>query len=334
VNAGENVCHPIFRRDFVYSVRSFLITLVASLLLFGVIAYYATGFVMDMVFRQEEETIPPITEVPDLPDEIGARGVVNLLLIVTDQYVYRPSPGGAVESQFNQLADAELRNHDTTIEFLTLVSFNSITRQVMVTALPGNLLVKANSAKLDLDSAYYFSQNNLYDLSSEYFVQSISALLGIQVDYSGYVDIDDYVRVADNLGGITVDCPEDVADIGITAGVQKLKSDQFYLMLTEDYFQDPANYTQFLINQCYAILNQITDEAHSETVYADWERISKVLKTDFTQSALSEYKDLIFSYSKFEVKLPVAIGKYETSGEEFYFDPDRLATQNLFKQYK
>lgn len=317
-----------------YSVRSFLITVAASLLLFGVIAYYATGFVMDIVFRQDEVTETPIVDVPDVPNEVGARGTVNLLLVVTDQYVYRPSPGGSVESQFNQLADAELRNHTTTIEFLTLVSFNSSTRQVMITALPGNLLVKANSAKLDLDSAYYFSQNNLHDLNSEYFVQSISSLLGIQVDYSGFVDIDDYVEVADRLGGITVDCPEDAKDIGITAGEQRIKADQLYLLLTRDTYEDPANRTQFIVNQCYSVLNRITDDAHSATAYADFERISKVLKTDFNRAALSEYKDLIFSYSKFEVKTPIAIGSYVESGNDLYFDPDRSATQNLFKQYK
>lgn len=316
------------------SVRSFLITVAASLLLFGVIAYYATGFVMNMVFREDEEFAPPVADVPDNTDQLNARGTVNLLLVVTDQYVYRPSPGGAVESQFNQLADAELRNHDTTIKFITLVSFNSITRQVMITALPGNLLVKANSAKLDLDSAYYFSKNNLHDLDDEYFVQSISALLGIQVDYSGFVDIDDYVEVADRLGGITVDCPENATEIGITAGERKIKSDQLYLMLTREEYQDPANRTQFLVNQCYSILNRITDEAHAESAYADFERISRVLATDFNKAALNEYKDLIFSYSKFEVKMPIAIGKFVESGDELYFDPDRPATQNLFKQYK
>lgn len=316
------------------SVRSFLITVAASLLLFGIVAYYATGFVMDMVFQEDEEFAPPVADLPVDTDQLNANGTVNLLLVVTDQFVYRPSPGGSVETQFNQLADAEFRNHDTTIEFLTLVSFNSNTRQVMITALPGNLLVKANSAKLDLDSAYYFSENNLHDLDEEYFVQSISALLGIQVDYSGFVDIDDYVEVADRLGGITIDCPEDATEIGITAGEQRLKSDQLYLMLTKDEYQDPANRTLFLVNQCYAILNRITDEAHSNTAYADFVRISKVLNTDFNKAALNEYKDLIFSYSKFEVKMPIAIGKFVESGDELYFDPDRPATQNLFKQYK
>ncbi len=317
-----------------YSVRSFLITVAVSLLLFGVIAYYATGFVMDLVFRDDEEYTPPLVDMIDPSDELNASGTINLLLVVTDQYVYRPSPGGAVESQFNQLADAELRNHDTTIEFITLVSFNSITRQVMVTALPGNLFVKANAAKLDLNSAYYFSQNNLYDLTSEYFEQSISSLLGIQVDYSGYVDIDDFVEVADNLGGIEVECPEDAKNIGITAGKHKLRSDHLYYLLTQNSYADPANRTQFIVNLCQAVLDRITDEAHSQTVYSDFERINKVLTTDFNQATLSEYKDLIFSYSKYEIKTPIAIGSFVNSGNELYFDPDRMATQNLFKQYK
>ncbi|MBQ7354904.1 MAG: LCP family protein [Clostridia bacterium] len=317
-----------------YSVRTFLITLALSLVLFGTVAYFATGFVMDIVYPDEEEIVQPDHAPGDLTGDVNARGTVNLLLVCTDQFVYRPSPGGAVESQFNQLADAELKEHDTSIVFLTLVSFNSTTRQVMVTALPRNLLVTASGQEIDLDTAYYFTQKELYGLGSDYFVRSISALLGIQVDYTGYVDIDDYVDVADNLGGLTVEIPEDIESLGITAGEKKLTSNQLYRILMQAEYDDPLNEVRLLTSQCKAILDRITDTAHEDSVYADFERISKVLHTDFTKAQLTEYKDLFFSYRKYQVQMPIAIGQYIASGDELYFRPDRSTTQNLFKQYK
>ncbi len=316
------------------SLRTFLVTVAVSLVLFGIVAYFATGFVLDIVYP-DEEIIPQSGSIDDDSNlSYNAQGTVNLLLVCTDEFVYRPSPGGAVESQFNQLADAELRNHDTSIMFLTLVSFNSSTRQVMVTALPNNLLVTASGQEIDLDTAYYFTQNQLHGLDSDYFVQSISALLGIQVDYTGYVDIDDYIEVADNLGGITVEIPEDIPEMGMIAGEHKLTSNQLYRLLLREDFENPTNRLVLIANQCKAILDRITDSAHKQTAYADYDRISKVLKTDFSKAALTEYMDLIFSYSSYKVQMPIAIGTFIGSGDDIYYRPDRTSTHNLFKQYK
>lgn len=316
------------------SVRTFLITVLVSLIIFGIGAYYVTGFIMDIVSPDEELILPSGDPSEDGNVTQSPQGTVNLLLVCTDQYVYRPSAGGAVESQFNQLADAELRQHDTTIVFATLVSFNSITRQVMVTALPGNLLVTASGQEIDLDTAYYFTQKELYGLGSDYFERSISALLGIQVDYTGYVDIDDYVTVATRLGGLTVECPEAVEALGLPAGKNLLSSGQLYRLLKQDNYMSPVNKMQLIANQCKAILDRITDDAHKASAYADYDRITKVLNTDFTKAALTEHMNLIFSYSSYRVQMPLAIGTFITSGDDLFYKPDRSATQNLFKQYK
>lgn len=316
------------------SLRSFFITLVASILLFSFVAYYATQFVTGLVFAEEEETTTVPEEVVPNPADPNVHGVVNLLLVCTDEYVYQVPPAGAVESQYNQIADAELRNRTTTIEFMTLVSFNSNTQQVVITALPDNLLITANGTELDLNSAYYFSQNNLHDLTPDFFVQAVSALLGIQVSYTGYIDIDSYVRAVDRLGGLTVHSPEAVPEYGITKGEQVFTSNKLHLMLQYDDYKDPADKTLFLVNQCQAFLERITDEAHSKTAYSDFERISKVLSTDFNRAALTEYKDLIFSYSRYTVQMPLVIGQMVDDHGTLYFSPDRVATRSLFRQFK
>lgn len=316
------------------SLRSFFITLVASILLFSFAAYYATQFVTGLVFAGEEEITTPVEDTVTDPADPAVHGVVNLLLVCTDQYVYQLPPGGAVESQFNAIADAELRNRTTTIEFMTLVSFNSNTQEVVITALPDNLLITANGTELDLDSAYYFSQNFLHDLTPDFFVQAVSALLGIQVSYTAYIDIDQYVRGVDRLGGLAIDCPEAVPEFGITKGEQIFTANQLHRMIQYDDYKDPDNKTLFLINQCHAFLERITDEAHAKTAYADFERISKLMTTDFNRAALTEYKDLIFSYSRYTVQMPLVIGKMVDDHGTLYFSPDRIATRSLFRQFK
>ncbi len=315
------------------SIRTFLITVAVSAVLFGICAFYATGYVLELVYPDEELVVPPSDPSNDSPPDPSAQGTVNLLLVCTDQFFYRPSAGGAVESQFNPIADAELREHDTSILFLTLVSFNSTTRQVMVTALPGNTLVSASGQLVDLDTAYYFTQKGLYDLGDDFFERSISALLGLQIDYTGYVDIDDYIDVADNLGGITVNCPEAIPEFGFEEGNRLVSSGQLSRLLRRDY-KDPAAKTALIASQCQAILSKITDPARKDNVHADFDRISKVLRTDFDKAALARYMDLFFRYGELNLQMPTAIGTYITSGEDLYFKPDRSATQHLFKQFK
>lgn len=316
------------------SIRNFIVSFFLSLVLFSVVAYFSVDYMVDVMNKTNDDS-----EEQSGTDELNrltsdATGILNLLLIGTDEYEYSESTGDASQGAFGQLADADRKNYDTKIMFMTLVSYNSYRQQVTVTAFPTEMTVPANNWELDLDSAYYFSDKELYGLTKDYFVHAISATIGIQIDYSATIDIDDYVKVADNLNGLTVDCPESDSDIGVIAGKNPLSSEQLYELLTKENYSEIGSKTAFVTNVTTAALDRICSTAYYMDAYREFERISPMLKnTEFDEEALTQWRSLIFSYKFYTLHKLSPLGTYETENGETVFKIDRSGTVNYFKQY-
>lgn len=321
------------------SIRNFLLSFLISVVLFSVLAYFGVNFVVGIMNESDESS-----EEGSVNDELSqltsdATGILNLLLIGTDEYEYVGSSDGSgttdpVKNAFESLDDVDLKKHDTKIVFMTLVSFNSYRRQVTVTAFPIEMTVEANSSEIDLDSAYYFAQNELYGLDKNYFVNAVSATVGMQIDYSATIDIDDYVKVADNMGGLSVICPEGDSEAGVKAGTQTLSSAQLYRMITKDDYVDKRSRAQLMASITTAALDRICSTAYYINADEAFARISPVLKnTEFDTEALNRWKSLIFSYKFYTSEVLAPIGSYESEDGETVFNIDRSGTVNYFKQY-
>lgn len=318
------------------SIRNFIVSFLISVTLFSVIAYFAVDFMVD--FLNQTDEVPkeePEDELLGLTSE--ATGVLNLLLIGTDEYVHPPTvdtESGWVQDSFDGLSDVDGRNFDTKIVFMTLVSFNSYLEQVTVTAFPVEMKVPANDAELDLNSAYYFADRELYGLDKDYFVHAISATVGMQIDYSATIDIDDYVKVADNLGGLKVNCPEGDSSAGVEAGEATLSSAQLYSLLTKDDYENERTKTQLVSNVTVAALDRICSTAYYVNAFEEFDRISPMLRnTDFDEDALTQWRPLIFSYKFYTLQKLSPLGTYETEEGKTVFEIDRNGTVNYFKQY-
>ncbi len=317
------------------SIRNFIMSFLLSLALFSVVAYFSVDFMVSAMNKPKNETQEEETDESQLNKLTSdATGILNLLLIGTDEYQYTPPTGGSVQASFGELQDVDRQNYESTIVFMTLVSFNSYRQQVIVTAFPTEMTVLANDQELDLDTAYYFSQKELYGLNKDFFVQSISAAVGMQIDYSASVDIDDYVKMADNLGGLKVVCPEGDSQAGIEAGEATLTSAQLYRLMTKTDYEDSQSRTQFVSNVCCAALDRICSTAYYMNAYQEFQRISSVLKnTDFDEAALTGSRSLIFSYKFYTLQKLSLLGTYETEYGKSVFKIDRSGTISYFKQY-
>lgn len=329
------------------SIRNFIISFLISVVLFSVIAYFGVDYVVAIMNQSDDSADDGLND-----DELSrltsdATGILNLLLIGTDEYQYTSASdlqenenangftvGDMVKETYEGLTDVDLKNYDTKIVFMTLVSFNSYRQQVTVTAFPAEMTVAANDSEIGLADAYYFAQNELYGLDKNYFVNAISAAVGMQIDYSATIDIDDYVKVADNMGGLSVRCPENDSESGITAGQQTLSSEQLHRLITKDDYQDNRSKTQFMTNVTTAALDRICSTAYYINADEAFERISPMLNnTEFDETALAQWKSLIFSYKFYTAETLIPIGTYETVDGETVFNIDRNGTVNYFKQY-
>lgn len=316
------------------SIRNFIVSFLLSLILFSVVAYYSVDYMVGVMNKTDQDSEEQADEEELSRLTSDATGILNLLLIGTDEYEYSESDGDASQGVYGQLADADRKNFDTKIMFMTLVTYNSYLQQVTVTAFPAEMTVLANNWELDLDSAYYFSDKELYGLTKDYFVHAISATVGIQIDYSATIDIDDYVQVADNLNGITVECPESDSEIGVVAGKNTLTSEQLYALLTKDNYSAPSAKTTFVTNLTVAALDRICSTAYYTDAFREFERISPMLKnTKFDEEALTQWRSLIFSYKFYTLQKLAPLGTYEIEDGETVFKIDRSGTVNYFKQY-
>lgn len=316
------------------SIRNFIVSFLLSLVLFSVIAYYSVDFMVGAVNKTDEnsEEQSDEDELSRLTSE--ATGILNLLLIGTDEYEYSESAGDASQGAYGQLADADRKNYETKIMFMTLVSYNSYLQQVTVIAFPSEMTVLANNWELDLDSAYYFSDKELYGLTKDFFVHAISATVGIQIDYSATIDIDDYVQLADNMNSITVECPESDSKIGVEAGKNALSSEQLYALLTKNDYSVPGAKNTFVSNLTVAALDRICSTAYYTDAFREFERISPMLNnTQFDEEALTQWRSLIFSYKFYTLQKLAPLGTYEIEDGETVFKIDRKGTVNYFKQY-
>lgn len=316
------------------SIRNFILSFLLAVILFSVIAYFGVNFMVDILNQPAEKT----DDTADQDDlnalTSDASGILNLLLIVTDEYQYTPDANFGVNPEYDNLIDQDRRQFEKEIEFMTLVSYNSYLKQVVVTAFPAEMTVPANDAELDLNSAYYFADKGLYGLDKDYFTHAISATVGVQIEYTATVDIDDYVKVADNLGGLTVDSPEHDVDLSVAEGETTLSSEQLLAMLTEHEYEEPAARTQFISNVTVAVLNRICSTAYYVDAFNEFDRISTMLQnTEFDEAALTQWRSLIFSYKFYKLHQLTPIGAYEAVDGETVFIIDRAGTISYFKQY-
>lgn len=317
------------------SIRNFIVSFLLSLTVFSVIAYFGIDFVVDIMAAAGE------TADESGKDELrtltsDANGIVSLLLIATDEYEYIPEQGIGhwVEDSYAELTDTDRKHFEKEIVFMTLVSFNSHSQQVTVTAFPAEMTVLANDWELDLESAYYFAENELYGLTRDFFTQAISATTGMQINYAATIDIDDYVQFADNMGGIEVSCPEKVDEANVKKGKQVLSSAQLKTLITKDDYEKAESRDKFVTDLTVAALDRICSTAYYNSAFSEFERIAPMLQnTEFDENALAQWRPLIFSYKFYTLQKLSPIGSYETADGEVVFKIDRNGTLNYFKQY-
>lgn len=143
---------------------------------------------------------PPQTPIPTIPPDVTDDGLVNVLFVGTDQLPGRPAD--------HRLADS-----------ITLASFDPEDGTIDMVSIPRNVSrfpqywggfyeAKINTliSNVQADPAGY------PDGPMETFVEQISYLVGVDIDYYATVDIPGFQRLVDAVGGITVDVLEPIAD--------------------------------------------------------------------------------------------------------------------------
>lgn len=301
-------------------VRNFLIAFAIALALFIPIAYFTVNYVVDEV----DKGISSEAEEPDdssdrqdedqgpMPDAVGK---LSLLQVVTS--VGDPSH----------------------IEFMTLVHFNLDSRQVVITVLPGDMMVELKGVKMSLSEGYGYQLSGEYGLSDDYIADVVTACTGVSVDCYCIVDLNTFASVADNLGGIRVEFSEafTIYDGGtrfFPKGVNSLTTADLLSLLNYQGYNSPGTRLQMISAVCKSVLDVKCTTAGYLEQDETWDRISRNMQYDLGDyDSPRDFAHRFYSYRFCTVIQLGAQGSYVDVDGERLFSVDYTNMIAQMRQY-
>lgn len=342
------------------SLRSFLITFLIALLVFGVCAFFITGFVTDSLsslLSGEQVTDPPVTTTEDPegtlgpidPDAEEIKGEsFNMLLIGTD---YRPSlltdyhPDIATHyplfsnpaALIGYAGDLPTYAYRTVrADAVVLVCVNKEKRSFTYMQIPTDMQLTVAGTSTTVADLYY-------DMGLDYFVNKMSGITGVQIDYYALTSIEEICGVVDAMDSIsyTVPCDMEYTDeisgltISLQAGTQNLSgTDVAGLLSFNSYTNANLSRQATLLSFLKALAQKMTNVTYFNKAGEIFANAESYVHTNFTATDLVNNLDLIFMYSQFTVNTVDYPGSYYYSNGVRYFSPNITLAINTMSEYK
>lgn len=242
--------------------------------------------------------------------------------------------------EFDGLLSEHLNRTPTyEIKFICVVSINKTVSKTLITVIPGDTAMKLGDVDLTLSYVNYLSE--LPEMKLDNFIPStVTGMTGIIPDYYGYVDIDDFVTLADTLGGvpytltspITIVEPSDLSDITVPAGDLTLDSVMLKTLLEYEAYGNRYGQSQVLIDVAKGMLDGICAKFRPNII-AKVRNMLEFVKTDFTPEDMSRVSEIFFSYESSQKNCVALLGAYERFEDEILFNPNYLGSVNKFKEF-
>lgn len=341
------------------SLRSFFITFLIAVLLFGLCAYVVIGLVTDTVSdllsgKQTTEipedtsdavgeTIaPPIT---DNPETVQGESF-NILLIGTD---YRPSllsdyhPN--IAKQYPTFANSVTLLGDDgalpTVPFRTvsadavvLVCVNKEKQCFTYMQIPACMLLNIGGEQITVSELYYTK-------GLDYFIDKMGSITGVAIDYYAVTSIEQIASVVDAMGTVTYTVPCDMQytdevsglSISLSAGAQSLSGTDAAALLAFDAYEDPSySRDKTALAFLKTVAAKMTNVTYMNRAAGIFANASKYVHTNFTAKDLTGNLDLLFQYSSYAVNTVDYPGNYSHNGEFFY--PNTTAAVTAMSKYQ
>ena len=310
------------------SIRNFFITFLIALLVFGICAYYITGFLTDSVNglmsgEKAEETVQ--TEVSgqdpdsniDAVDE-GLKDLMgqsfNILLVGTD---YRPSLFNdyhpKISTQYPLFPSSKkLIGHNgdlpeypyrtVSADAIVLVCVNEELRTVASVNIPSKMYIDYAGAQTLLGDLYY-------EKGFETYKTKVSALTGAEIDYYALTSVEQVANVVDKLGGVKFDVPCDMEysdvlnglSISLKAGETEIDGKMAADMLSyTSYVGKEHSRAKTTLSFVTALAKKATNPTNLANAASIFKNLEKYIYTNVTASDLTANLELIFSLNGFK----------------------------------
>ena len=331
--------------DNLSAVRNFVITLLISLLIFGIVAFGILQFAENAFGsdtsknsggnnggEQETTTTPDITPPPDGFDTIKGESM-TVLFIGTD---YLPDVYYDYEYADKRPDGFDGAVREVETDTIILARLNKETGEAIFCPIPAITEITINGHSTTLEKLYHRK-------GIEALREQVTALTGLPIDFHAIVTLDGLSYIIDDLGGIEFHVPVNMnyvdldqqIEISLFAGTQLLDGKNAADMLRYWSYNDEdvsrrrvgCNFLKALIKKVMTDI-PMSDAASAYLKYRDY------IQTDLTLNTLNEHADLIFSYPKLTVRDYTYPGTTSGKGLDAVFTPNISKATEFFKSYK
>ena len=324
------------------AVRNFVITLLMSLLIFGLAAYGVLQFASSAfglgsgggnVPSQSEDTTSD--ELPPPPEILeGINGESMTVLFIGTDYLPNEYNDYEYADKTPDGFDGETREIDT--DTIILVRINKETGECIFCPIPAITEVKIDGHSSTLKKLY--SRKGVDALC-----QQITVLTGLPIDFYASVTIDSLKSIINDLGGIEFYVPEDMTyldpetqvELGLIEGLQVLNGDDaLYMLRYRSYRDEDVSRRRTGSEFLKAIVKKVMTDIPLKDAAMAYMKYQSLITTNFSIDDLASHADLIFSFNKLSVKDYTYPGKTTGNGENAVFTPNIDAATKFFNGYK
>ena len=336
-------------------VKSFVFPFLIALVIFSVIAVVAVPPIINLVFASDDTVESNDDEAENTDGDMNklnprANGSLSLMLICTEDLPDKndsddhkddtTDKDSSIQKEFDELINKTNIKPTKSIKFITVTVFDSILNRVSVTYIAPETEVSVKGARTDLDTVLFCAENDLYDVTYDYFPDYALSVTGFKPDIYAFEDINEYIKIADTFKDLTVTMNESInirssngRMIPYRAGTLTVSPSDLYNLITCETYTDNLTKSTILESFSLSVLDKITTLNYYSKVEAAFNRcISSMYRTNATYGKFSEKTDLFFSYKLYSHVAVNLIGETTTSSGKKIFIPNRSASLELFKK--
>ncbi len=355
------------------SVKSFAISFAVALLIFGVTAYFTYPYINNNLLNgfaySDEETGTQSEEDTAGSSDSTIQPTVNenpfnvtgesftALFVISD---YEPDVYRDYRCDLDQNASiSSYISHSRHYKADTIVLMRADKErgEYFFTAFPNNSVITYGTRQFTLGSIYE-------DLGLDALEESVSAAMGLPINYCTELQFNSLKSVIDLLGGVQFNVPQDMEAsydipsqylgknefgqdeysdatqyvISLKKGKQLLDGEKAVQLLRfEDYSGGQAERAKVAAQFMREFAEQYFNQDNFSKLKLGVELIISLSEwgsTEFTSATLDLNRELICTYSEFTKKMPEISGESWVENNVSYFEFSRLSLHRLFEPYR
>ncbi len=314
-----------------HSFRNFGIAALTAIIIFGMLAWPVVSIVSNMIpepkteYDSDGETV--VSHEIIKPDDEIPRSTFNILLIGTD---YQPKKIKGYHPTSEQLKNG-IKPKMKTADTIILLRVDKENKRFIFCPIPSISVVSQAGENVVL--------GELYDsLGTKGIMDQVKNMTGLNAMKYAVVDVGNIAPIVDAVGGVDFYVSEDMQyvdksqdlTINVTKGPHEVDgntAEQILRYIGSDGLQGRLERGIKLLK---AIFDKYTNISYIDKAGVLFDAFSKYVDTDFTLQDLTDNVQLLYSYSKFEIRSDTYPGEVRIADNKEYYVPDLKTGRAMF----